>query len=202
MERGQYGNKREITRDRILSAAVKLFAERGLSLTSAKEIASLAGVSVGLMYHYYKSKEEVFGELVKISLTEAIEISTVLNRDDCPKTILEELAGCIISELKDGYEFSQWTAMFSHPLPQKHGSEWATVFIDYYDQFITQMTGLIKKGQKAGVFKDGDPVMMAQYFVGAFDGICCLQLSLKEKFIPPTQEVLTAAIIKEGIIAC
>jgi AcrR family transcriptional regulator len=44
------------TRDRILGAALELFARDGYSATSTREIASQAGVSEGLIFHHYPSK--------------------------------------------------------------------------------------------------------------------------------------------------
>ncbi len=44
-------------RDRILHGAMELFAERGFGSTSVKSIAERAGVSQGLMYRYFDSKD-------------------------------------------------------------------------------------------------------------------------------------------------
>lgn len=43
-------------RDKVLGAARTLFARRGFQNTKATEVAQLAGVSVGLVYHYYGNK--------------------------------------------------------------------------------------------------------------------------------------------------
>ncbi len=43
-------------KDKILQAAVKLFAENGFHSTSVSRIAEAAGVSKGLAYNYFKSK--------------------------------------------------------------------------------------------------------------------------------------------------
>lgn len=42
--------------DRIRAAALKLFAERGLSTTSLREVAKAAGTSTGLVQHYFGTK--------------------------------------------------------------------------------------------------------------------------------------------------
>lgn len=46
-------------RERIVSAALKLFATHGYSETSVEEIVSETGVTKGAFYYYFKSKEEV-----------------------------------------------------------------------------------------------------------------------------------------------
>jgi AcrR family transcriptional regulator len=51
--------KREVTREKILEAAVRLFREQGFDETTMREVAAKAGVALGLTYHYYPSKEAV-----------------------------------------------------------------------------------------------------------------------------------------------
>jgi AcrR family transcriptional regulator len=45
------------TRNRILSAALNLFRDRGFDETSMREIAAGAGVAIGAAYYYFDSKE-------------------------------------------------------------------------------------------------------------------------------------------------
>ena len=51
--------KAEATRQRILEAALKLFATEGYEGTTMRKIATAAGCSLGLAYRYYASKEEL-----------------------------------------------------------------------------------------------------------------------------------------------
>ena len=46
------------TRERILEAALELFAERGYEATTMRDVAREAGASLGLAYRYFASKEE------------------------------------------------------------------------------------------------------------------------------------------------
>ncbi len=55
---------REEQRDKILSAAANVFARKGNAATMA-DVASEAGVSQGLAYRYFESKEEIFTTLIK-----------------------------------------------------------------------------------------------------------------------------------------
>ena len=50
---------REQARQQIIDAAFELFAEIGYQKTSISAIAKSAGVSKGLIYHYFSSKEDV-----------------------------------------------------------------------------------------------------------------------------------------------
>jgi len=55
----------EQTRRRILTAAKKLFAEKGYFNTSVKDIAKESGVSPATVYHYFGSKEDLAGEICR-----------------------------------------------------------------------------------------------------------------------------------------
>ncbi len=50
-------------RRQILDAAVHVFARQGFHATRVSDIADEAGVAYGLVYHYFKSKDEVMNEL-------------------------------------------------------------------------------------------------------------------------------------------
>ena len=51
-------SKARRTRERILEAALALFAERGYEATTMRDVAREAGTSLGLAYRYFASKEE------------------------------------------------------------------------------------------------------------------------------------------------
>ena len=189
---------REATHEKILSAAITLFAERGCSATSAKDIADAAGVSVGLMYHYYKTKEEVFGGIVRDALGEMNELISMLENEKCPKAGIEMLMKEISNEFAGGPEFAQWMVILSHPMPKKADFEWMDGFMNYHRNLTEGIAKLIKRGQKTGDFRDGNPMQLAQFVVGTFQGLCNLQLILKDDFHPPSAEMLTMAIIKEA----
>ena len=50
-------------RRQILDAAVRVFARQGFHATRVADIADEAGVAYGLVYHYFRSKDEVLNEL-------------------------------------------------------------------------------------------------------------------------------------------
>ncbi|MCD6160306.1 MAG: TetR/AcrR family transcriptional regulator [Kosmotoga sp.] len=65
--------KKMTTRERILLAARKAFAEKGHDGVSMSEIASIAGVKKALIYYYFPSKEDLYYEVWRYSLDELEE---------------------------------------------------------------------------------------------------------------------------------
>lgn len=53
------------TKNRIYECALQLIEEKGFDRVSISEIASAAGVSVGLFYYYFPSKKAVLNEIYK-----------------------------------------------------------------------------------------------------------------------------------------
>ena len=50
----------------ILAKALELFVKKGYSETKIGDIAKAADMSVGLMFHYFESKEQLYEALIKI----------------------------------------------------------------------------------------------------------------------------------------
>ncbi|WP_293340299.1 TetR/AcrR family transcriptional regulator [Microcoleus sp. CAWBG58] len=56
---------RELYRKELLNKSFELFAEKGYSSVTMREIASGIGVSTGTLYHYFPSKESLFEQLIE-----------------------------------------------------------------------------------------------------------------------------------------
>ncbi|ALC82615.1 MULTISPECIES: TetR/AcrR family transcriptional regulator [Bacillus] len=55
----------EETRNKLLTAALKLFSQKGFKESTVKEIGKAAGVTDGLIYHYFKSKDELLSAVLE-----------------------------------------------------------------------------------------------------------------------------------------
>jgi len=60
----QFEEIRKTSRQKILDAALEVFAKQGYNSATVDAIAKTAGISKGLMYNYFKSKDEVLNELM------------------------------------------------------------------------------------------------------------------------------------------
>lgn len=68
----QFNEMRESAKKRIMDTALELFANAGYHTTSISQIAKKAGISKGLMYNYFESKEMLLREI----LIEGVDIIT------------------------------------------------------------------------------------------------------------------------------
>ena len=65
MARPRYQRRKEDRPQEITEAAFAAFAEKGFTATKVEEVARRAGVSKGLLYLYFKTKEELFKAVIQ-----------------------------------------------------------------------------------------------------------------------------------------
>lgn len=75
------------SKHKIMAAAFKLIAKNGYEATSIAMIAKKAGVSKGLLYNYFTSKEELVKALVMGAMEEGDELIETLFNDDAKQTL-------------------------------------------------------------------------------------------------------------------
>jgi AcrR family transcriptional regulator len=63
------------TRDRIVSTALRLFAEKGFAAVGIREIASEVGLSSATLYHYMGSKDDLLQEIMTDRLGRLIAVT-------------------------------------------------------------------------------------------------------------------------------
>lgn len=73
----------DVRRQSVLDAARSAFFELGMEKTSMREIAHRAGYTVGAIYSYFASKEEVYGALLAESL-ERLNARVQQSLEGCP----------------------------------------------------------------------------------------------------------------------
>jgi AcrR family transcriptional regulator len=76
----QYNQIRKQKKELIMETALELFAENGFHATSISQIAKKAGISKGLAYNYFQSKNEILEEILETSSNEIYE-NLDINKD-------------------------------------------------------------------------------------------------------------------------
>lgn len=63
----------DIRKEQVIVAAKNCIISKGLSNLSMKDIAEEAGISTGIIYHYFKSKEDLLMQVLKVSFRRSHE---------------------------------------------------------------------------------------------------------------------------------
>lgn len=156
-------------RERILKAAIKVFAKNGFYATRVSEIAKAAGVADGTIYLYFKNKDDVLITIFEEGIQELLAILREVAASDEPferrvSRIIELQLGLLEAE-RDLAEVITVNLRQSSSLLKQYA---APLFMEYIDV----IAGLIREGQKQGAFrKDLNPRVVARSLFGALDAI-------------------------------
>lgn len=96
---------REISKNKILDAALKLFAERGFHNTSISQITKEAGVSKGLLYNYFQKKEELIDGIVGKAMAEGEELMREMMAQTSPQAKLRFIINAAFAEITERKEY-------------------------------------------------------------------------------------------------
>ena len=156
-------------RERILEAAIKVFAAEGFYNAKVSQIAHQAGVADGTIYLYFKSKDDLLINLfedrmerVNANLREAIdtESTAVARLKRIVKLHLQlveqnrDMAEVISVELRQSSKFIR---EYSNPK---------------FAEFLRTIAGAVVEGQRTGELRTGiDPYVFARALFGALDEI-------------------------------
>ncbi len=147
--------------------ALTLFVEKGYHETKVSDIAAAVPMSTGLMFHYFKSKEELLMALVLMGkdFTKATAGGDGIPGDIFLKGMLDEL---FTYAKKDPYVANMFVLMAQ---ARRAGMPEEVRKVALSVEAIDNTAKLIKKGQKEGIFRKGDPKLLALCFWSAFQGI-------------------------------
>lgn len=169
LNKQQLERKRDERREEIKQAALKVFAQKGTAGTKMSMIAEEAGVSVGLAYRYFKSKEELFETLVQ----ELLEIAS--NELDATQTLpgtpLEQIQ-TLTQSMFD--EESRYAFMFIYQVRTAEVvSERVKQLLEKFStRFLYEkVVPIFKQGQKLGQLRDGDPKQMVAWYFFVIDSL-------------------------------
>lgn len=162
-------------RERILDAAVKVFAKEGFYNAKVSEIAELAGVADGTIYLYFKSKDDLLIQLFEDRVERINEkVRAALASTDKATTRLELLIGLYFDFIADDRALAE---VITVELRQ------SSKFIKEYKNpkfadFLRMVGSLIEDGQKRGELRsDVAPPLVARALFGSLDEIARAHLA-------------------------
>jgi AcrR family transcriptional regulator len=184
-------------REQILSAALKVFGKKGFAATKISDIVAGAGMSHGLVYHYFKSKEEIFLTLLKRAMETSVQSVTQVEALDMPplekvRTIARYILGGIESYEDSSYYF----LIVLHASVMEVPPEMERL-LGSSNVSVQSLTRIIAEGQKAGEMREGDPLAMTIAFFAAIQGLAVYKLAM-EGFRMPDPELLISMVKRTG----
>ncbi|HEX8475321.1 MAG TPA: helix-turn-helix domain-containing protein [Pyrinomonadaceae bacterium] len=164
----------EERRRQLVAVAMRVFSERGFRGTTTKEIAQAAGVSEGIIFRHFATKEELYTAIIDYkactgvshlnqSVAEAIHCSVaeaIQRKDD--RAVFEGVALHLMQHHENDTEFLRllfYSALEGHQLSQ--------IFWDRNVRLMYEFLGAyIRERQHEGVFRPVDPLVVVRAFSG------------------------------------
>jgi len=187
-------DSRDQTTQRLLDAAQKLIAKKGLSAASVEDIAAAAGYTRGAFYSNFNSKGDLFIELLRRDHEETHAELAALRSDALPLDLIQKRTREIYGRLyRDNESFMNWTearllaardtrfrSKLNALFAQKRGQ--IAEFIEYFYQ-------------RAGVASPVPEGAMAMGFIALVEGVKLSMLSSPADMTPETAESILTTFI-------
>ncbi len=88
-------------REKLISTATRLFAERGLNGVSIRELSTAAGVSISMISYYFEGKEGLYSSVLQEQFSCFEYMATIKERDSGPMDKIEEYIRWSIQRHRD-----------------------------------------------------------------------------------------------------
>ncbi len=150
----------EATQRRILDAAKKEFARKGLGGARVDDIAERAKANKRMIYHYFESKENLFQRVLEEAYVDIRTAEQKLQLDHLePKEALERLVRFTWKYYLDNPEFL--TMVNSENLHKARHLKKSKVVQVLSRRLVAMVDTILERGANQGVFRKGiDPVQL------------------------------------------
>lgn len=171
----RFQEMRERSEEKILHAALELFATNGYKNTSISEIAKKAEISKGLMYNYFESKQALLRAIMTKAVTEGHDLIQHAMEDyAAPILELEHLVLDSIEHVKNNFQYWKLLASLSHQ---------QDIMESVQDLMEEQKKWGIEKGIELFTkLKSPNPMQSALLLGAALDGIILYYLSTGKEY--------------------
>lgn len=148
---------------KFLEEAAKHFARNGFEASNINEIALGAGYAKGTIYNYFRSKEELFGEVISMAAKRTVERFRSAPVHQSVRNSLQELAQADVSVLREEESFMKVLASEAmNPISENYD-----LIITHLGEFTLVISGLIERGIENGEIRSDKPAaQLALVFLG------------------------------------
>jgi AcrR family transcriptional regulator len=167
---GVRSEQKENRRQQILSCSLDLFVHKGYHGTTVRDIAKNSSIGVGLLFHYFPTKQAILEELLSMAQS-GIESSLELMTQTATAIIcFEQITNQIFQAFRDSSTAASIFMLSNQALTSDWVSEDVKKLISSSTS-VEQTAQLIQQGQQEGSIRKGDPLSLSLAFWGAIQGV-------------------------------
>jgi AcrR family transcriptional regulator len=171
-------DRRDAQHAKILASATSVFARNGLAATMA-DVAAAAGISQGLAYRYFASKDELVRAIVAEAMRAAPGADPQLDLDATPGQRLDVLVSRIVEARRAHPEFFQ---LINHVASDPETP--ADLLVQMMDRgrtFARMLRQMIVEAQATGEAAGDDPDELVTAVIACLDGLARLSRNHPEQ---------------------
>lgn len=185
-------------REQIVAGALRVFAAKGLAATKISDIARAAGVSQGLLYHYFKSKEEVFTELIRGAFERMNLAAAELAALPLPaRRKIEMATNQLLHDIESNEEFAPYVLLIAQASISEAVPEAVREILHSRNQVPYEvMAEIFAEGQREGTVKDYEPQEMATLFWTTIKGLAMHKATFGAAYVPPNPRMLLELFLR------
>ncbi len=158
----------EDRREQIAEAAMRVFAQKGYVRATNKDIAREAGITTGLIYHYFDNKEALLKAIVEMrSPVQLLHSLSPQMLDSPPETMLSSL----LLQMFNMVESEQFVQLLRVFLPEAiHNPGLSSVGLPSYQEAARFLEDYLATKMDSGELRRADPSMVAQALMSGVMG--------------------------------
>lgn len=155
-------------RTHILQTALDCFLAKGFHGTSTREICRAAGISSGLIFHYFPTKEAIYEELVRHALTSLQpDLGAAMA---CPIAHLENTIAEVIA-LLGRHDHAARLFLFANQAQYQRGISPVVDALFRDHELAAAYEPIIRAGQERGEIRDGAAEALTLALLSALQGL-------------------------------
>lgn len=175
----QIKNIRDSRVEEIMSSALEVFAENGYLSSSISKVAQRAGISKGLIYNYFKSKDDLVVKIIVKGLDSLIEDVKINDNGIISEEQFELFVHKSFISMNKNFKF--WKLYYNLIMQPPVTDLLSEDIWEYVEPFLNSLIGYYKnKGVE-------NPEAEARAFIAMLDGVGLDYISDPESF--PIDEV-------------
>lgn len=156
----------DLSRTQLLDAAEEVFGRKGFHETTLKEVAELAEFSVGSVYSFFTSKDDLFRQIFLRRGNEFMAGSEQVFTGDDPRRELHNLVEFQVGFFRRYPHFGRLFLRYSNATPPAGGRQADPAVAEGYDESMRRQADLFRRGQASNQLCAGDPGVLARVLSG------------------------------------
>jgi AcrR family transcriptional regulator len=177
----------EERRNQIIESAIKVFAREGFANTRMEDVAAESGLSKGLLYWYFKSKEDIIIAIADLLFSaEFRKMQNLTVEGQTAHDCLDNFLDIFIKDLQAIIKLSpviyEFYALAFRNKAVRH------VMHEYFQRFMMIMEPIISHGMEKGEFVSGSTRQVTIAIGASFEGTLLLW-SYAPDIIQPEQQL-------------